>query len=96
MLRLRRIPRGDRRKRPVLQALRKAGEADMNERTSNDFIIERMRRAKGAIDRIDKLRYEELNQKIVLRSDTDYLLYSIANSLLALVEIANKMREERQ
>ena len=68
----------------------------MNERTSNDFIIERMRRAKGAIDRIDKLRYEELNQKIVLRSDTDYLLYSIANSLLALVEIANKMREERQ
>jgi len=67
----------------------------MNERTSHDFIIERTRRAKSAIDRIDKLRYEELNQKIVLRSDTDYLLYSIANSLLAMVEIGNKMREER-
>lgn len=68
----------------------------MNERESQEFVNERISRATSAIKRVEKLRQDELNRRMILRSDEDYLLYSIANSLLALVELTIRKMEERQ
>ena len=66
----------------------------MNERTSQEFVCERIRRATSAIKRVEKNRMDPLNERMVLREDGDYLLYSIANSLLALVEVTIRKMEE--
>ena len=59
-----------------------------------DRINEKRSKASGAIKRVEINRQDELNRRIVLRSDVDYLLYSIANSLLALVELTIRKMEE--
>ena len=67
----------------------------MNERESQEFVNERISRATRAIKRVEINRHDELNGRMVLRSDEDYLLYSIANSLLVLVELTIRKMEER-
>ena len=67
----------------------------MNERESQEFVNERISRATSAIKRVEINRHDELNGRMVLRSDEDYLLYSIANSLLVLVELTIRKMEER-
>ena len=68
----------------------------MNERESQEFVNERISRATSAIKRVEINRQDNLNRRMVLRSDEDYLLYSIANSLLVLVELTIRKMEERQ
>ena len=68
----------------------------MNERTSQEFVCERISKADAAIKRVEKNRMDDLENRIILRSDEDYLLYSIANSLLVLVELTIRKMEERQ
>ena len=68
----------------------------MNDRVSQEFVNERISRATSAIKRVEINRHDELNGRMVLRSDEDYLLYSIANSLLVLVELTIRKMEERQ
>ena len=68
----------------------------MNERESQEFVNERISRATSAIKRVEINRHDDLNGRMVLRSDEDYLLYSIANSLLVLVELTIRKMEERQ
>ena len=67
----------------------------MNERESQEFVNERISRATSAIKRVEINRHDERNGRMVLRSDEDYLLYSIANSLLVLVELTIRKMEER-
>lgn len=57
----------------------------MNEQISREFVNERISKATLAIKRVETNRMDELTKRIRLRSDEDYLLYSIANSLLCLV-----------
>lgn len=66
----------------------------MNERTSQEFVCERISKAEGAIKRVETIRMDD--QRIRLQSDEDYLLYSIANSLLVLVELTTRKMEGRQ
>lgn len=68
----------------------------MNERESQEFVNERIYRARSAIERVEKNRMDELNRRMVLREDGDYLLYSIANTLLAMLELTIRKMEERQ
>ena len=68
----------------------------MNERESQEFVNERISRATSAIKRVETNRQDALTRRMVLRSDEDYLLYSIANSLLVLVELTIRKMEERQ
>ena len=66
----------------------------MNERESQEFVNDRIYRASSAIKRVKKNRLDQLNGRMVLREDSDYLLYSIANSLLALLELTIRKMEE--
>ena len=66
----------------------------MNDRVSKEFVNERISKAEAAIKRVEINRKD--NERIRLQSDEDYLLYSIANSLLALVELTIRKMEERQ
>ncbi|MBQ1789933.1 MAG: hypothetical protein II008_07145 [Oscillospiraceae bacterium] len=68
----------------------------MNEQISREFVNERISKATLAIKRVETNRMDELTKRIRLRSDEDYLLYSIANSLLCLVELTIRKMEERQ
>lgn len=68
----------------------------MNEQTSREFVNERISKATSAIKRVETNRMDELTRRIRLRADEDYLLYSIANSLLGLVELTIRKMEERQ
>ena len=68
----------------------------MNERESQEFVNDRIYRANSAIKRVEKNRMDSLNGRMVLREDGDYLLYSIANTLLALLELTIRKMEERQ
>ena len=68
----------------------------MNEQTSREFVNERISKATRAIKRVETNRMDELTRRIRLRADEDYLLYSIANSLLGLVELTIRKMEERQ
>ena len=68
----------------------------MNERTSQEFVCERISKAEGAIKRVEKNRMDDPTKRIRLQADEDYLLYSIANSLLVLVELTTRKMEERQ
>lgn len=68
----------------------------MNEQTSREFMNERISKATSAIKRVETNRTDDLTRRIKLRSDEDYLLYSIANSLLALVKLTIKKMEGRQ
>ena len=68
----------------------------MNERESQEFVNEKISKATRAIKRVEINRQDDLNGRMVLRTDEDYLLYSIANSLLALTELVVRMMEERQ
>ena len=61
-----------------------------------DRINEKCSKASDAIKWVEKHRQDELKRRIVLQSDEDYLLYSIANSLLVLVELTIRKMEERQ
>lgn len=66
----------------------------MNDRVSQEFVNERIGKAADAIKKVETIRKD--GQRIRLRSDEDYLLYSIANSLLVLVELTIRKMEERQ
>lgn len=66
----------------------------MNERESQEFVNERISKAADAIKKVETIRKD--GQRIRLQSDEDYLLYSIANSLLVLVELTIRKMEERQ
>lgn len=68
----------------------------MNERTSQEFVCERISKAEGTIKRVETNRMDDTKKRIRLQSDEDYLLYSIANSLLVLVELTIRKMEERQ
>ena len=67
----------------------------MNDRESQEFVNERISKATSAIKRVEKYRLDPMNGRMVLREDRDYLLYSIANSLLALLELTIRKMEER-
>ena len=68
----------------------------MNERESQEFVNNRIYRANSAIKRVEKNRMDSLTRRMVLREDGDYLLYSIANTLLALLKLTIRKMEERQ
>ena len=67
----------------------------MNERESKELVNNRIYRANAAIKRVEKNRLDTLNGRMVLREDGDYLLYSIANTLLAMLELTIRKMEER-
>ena len=67
----------------------------MNERTSQEYVCEKISKAEGAIKRVETNRMDDPKKRIRLQSDEDYLLYSIANSLLVLVELTIRKMEER-
>lgn len=68
----------------------------MNERTSQEYVRERISKAEGAIKWVETNRMDDPTKRIRLQSDEDYLLYSIANSLLVLVELTFIRMEGRQ